>query len=140
VKGVTVPLFLEWIRRVIGPEHNQNRRKLLIMDRLQVHINRNVRELLEELNFDIEYFPPKASKDLSPLDNSLFGVFKTGLRQRRYRTQGGKKRACQNVWNGMESMEKLSGICSESVVFVRMMIATLAKISTRADEFKPILR
>ena len=107
---------MEWILHVLVPEHDPNHRKLLIMDRLQVHLNRNVRDSLEELNFEVEYFPPKSSKDLSPLDNSLFAVFKTGLRQRRYRTQGGKRRACQDVWNWIteetvRNMFRKCGLC-----------------------------
>jgi hypothetical protein len=97
VKGINVELMLKWIDTVLSPCAGSCR-KVLLLDRLQVHLNSEVIQRIRNLGFEVMFFPPAAAKHLSPLDNSLFSAFKTKIRSKPASTSEEMKKICERVW------------------------------------------
>lgn len=79
VKGMTEKLMLDYIEKIIRP--NVPRGSVLLMDQLSSHKTAKVMDSLQSLGVLAVFFPPKASADLSPLDNFFFHSFKTEFRK-----------------------------------------------------------
>jgi hypothetical protein len=102
VKGINIDLMLKWVDTILVPHAGSNP-KVLLLDRLQVHLNAQVRQRIHTLGFKVIFFPPGAAKHLSPLDNSLFSAFKTKIRNMTILSSDEMKDACENVWGEFSS-------------------------------------
>lgn len=74
VAGVTNEIFRTYIKAVIEPY--RGRAKVLAMDRLSCHTTKENMDLIRELGLEVHLFPPKASVEVSPLDNTFFALYK----------------------------------------------------------------
>ncbi|KAJ5078933.1 mariner mos1 transposase-like protein [Anaeramoeba ignava] len=77
INGMNINLFLDYISKILEPNLDPSERKILLMDNLRVHHAKVIVSILQELGFEIRFFPAYIACDLSPLDNSFFHKLKS---------------------------------------------------------------
>jgi hypothetical protein len=104
VNGMTIPIMKKWISSILRP-FSQPEKQIILLDLLRVHTNRSVIKQMEDLNFEVRFFPAQGAKNLSPLDNTLFSAFKTKLRSLKASSFDEKLESCETVWKSITRHE-----------------------------------
>ncbi|EEC13398.1 hypothetical protein IscW_ISCW020254 [Ixodes scapularis] len=78
---MTTLVFLEWVRRVCGPNKDDVRR-LLVLDQAPIHKTGAAREALDEKETDVVFIPGGCTSILQPADVCWMKPFKDALRNR----------------------------------------------------------
>ena len=106
-QGITNEMLVDYILNIFGQELAALDKPplTLILDRAAIH---NKEKLLEAFNqrgghvLDIIYMPTQAAKRMSPLDNSLFHIWKERVRKRCPLTKTNIQQIMCDEWNNLK--------------------------------------